>query len=218
MATNNQTDSEIIISPFAGGGSQVTGPTTFTVTNNGPVSVNVVGIAFNKPAGVGHIANMGNFGGSSSNSNSSFSTNTIIDPSTSKTFIVTYSKSSGAAIGIQSGNIVITTAQGASATVSVSFDIREDTPTDSGGTDTGTDTGTTGDGDFTPDDTDVGTDTGTGIGADVVDGAPDATDGTAADAVDGAPDATDTDAGAAPDATDTDASSGTDGVSGTDSA
>jgi hypothetical protein len=226
MATNNQTDSEIIISPFAGGGSQVTGPTTFTVTNNGPVSVNVVGIAFNKPAGVGHIANMGNFGGSSSNSNSSFSTNTIIDPSTSKTFIVTYSKSSGAAIGIQSGNIVITTAQGASATVSVSFDIREDTPTDSGGTDTGT--GTTGDGDLGDTDvgtTDVGTTDGTnatdaisGTDSGTNDGDEGTTDGTnATDAVSG----TDSDTSAGTDGvsgTDSDTSAGTDGVSGTDSA
>jgi hypothetical protein len=218
METNNQTDSEIIISPFAGGGSQVTGPTTFTVTNNGSLAVNIVGIAFNKPAGVGHSANMGNFGGGSSNSNSIFSTNTIIAPGASRTFTVTYSKSAGAAIGFQSGTIVITTAQGPSATVNVTFDIRADTPTDSGGTDTGTGTGTTGDGDLGDTDvgtTDVGTTDGTnatdaisGTDSGTNDGDEGTTDGTNADAVSG---------------TDSDSSSGTtdgtnaDAVSGTDS-
>ena len=94
---------------------------TFTVVNNGTVSVNITGITFNTPTGIQHRANLANFsGGSTLFTGASFTTTTPLGVGASKTFTVDHVYVSGAT-GTKSGTIVINASGGASSTINTTI-------------------------------------------------------------------------------------------------
>lgn len=100
---------------------------TFTVINNGNVSLTVTGISFNTPAGIRHRADLSNFGGSSNFTGANFSGSSVLGAGASKTFTVDHEYESGPS-DVRNGSIVIITDLGPSATIVTTTSIGTATP------------------------------------------------------------------------------------------
>lgn len=93
------------------------GAQTFTVTNVGSTNVILDQIVFNTPAGLRHVANLVNFGGSAEFSGQAFTViNSIIPPNQLKTFTVDHSYTDGSA-GTRYGNILVMGSSGRTITI-----------------------------------------------------------------------------------------------------
>jgi len=89
---------------------------TFTLVNNGAVTLTVTGITFNDPAQVRHSANLSNFtGGTTAFTTTNFLTNTTIATGASKTFSVDYTNSTSTTATVH-GTIVVTAFNGTTST------------------------------------------------------------------------------------------------------
>lgn len=89
---------------------------TFTLVNNGAVTITVTGIQFNTPSQVVHTANLSNFtGGGTAYTGTSFVTNTTIATGASKTFNVDHYRSTTTA-GTYNGTIVVSAYNGTTST------------------------------------------------------------------------------------------------------
>lgn len=97
---------------------------TFTLVNNGAVTLTVTGIQFNTPTQVRHSANLSSFtGGSTAFTTTNFLTNTTIATGGSKNFSVDHTNNTGTA-GTYNGTIIITASNGTTsttATITTSF-------------------------------------------------------------------------------------------------
>lgn len=97
---------------------------TFTLVNNGAVTLTVTGIDFLTPAQVRHSANLSNFtGGPLAFTVTNFLTNTTIATGGSKTFSVDHTNNTSTA-GTYNGTIVVTASNGTTsttATITTSF-------------------------------------------------------------------------------------------------
>lgn len=97
---------------------------TFTLYNNGAVSLTVTGIQFNTPSQVTHAANLSNFnGGTTAFTGTTFATTTIIATGGTKTLTVDHYRTTSTA-GTYGGTIVVTAFNGTTsttATITTSF-------------------------------------------------------------------------------------------------
>lgn len=90
---------------------------TFTVTNLSDSPIVLDQIIFNTPAGIRHVANLVNFGGTAYFTDAEFLvTNPNLDPNQSKTFTVDHTYISGP-IGVKSGTIVVSSTSGKTFTI-----------------------------------------------------------------------------------------------------
>lgn len=79
---------------------------TFRITNNGGGNARIRSINFSTPEGIQHVADLTDFGSTSTFSEPLFTTSTIITTGTSKTFIVGYNYQYGG-LGTRTGSILI---------------------------------------------------------------------------------------------------------------
>lgn len=89
---------------------------TFTLVNNGAVTITVNSIQFNTPAAVTHSANLSSFtGGATAYTGTTFITNTTIATGASKQFSVDHFRSTTTA-GTYNGTIIVYANNGTTST------------------------------------------------------------------------------------------------------
>jgi len=92
----------------------------FTVLNNGSTNYNIISIVFNTPAGIQHVADLTNFGGSASFTGATFSGSNALNIGQSKTFTVDHEYLSGPE-DTRFGTIDILTDAGPTATINTTI-------------------------------------------------------------------------------------------------
>jgi len=99
----------------------------YTLTNTGTGSLTIQSMTFNDPPGVGHIANLVNLGGSSTETGNA-SLSQLLDPGITKTFTLDYTNT-GAGAGTYLGNVIISGSNSTGQTINSTITVVSGTTT-----------------------------------------------------------------------------------------
>jgi len=99
----------------------------YTLTNTGTGTLTIQSMTFNDPVGVGHIANLVNLGGSSTETGNA-SLSQLLDPGITKTFTLDYTNT-GAGTGTYLGNVIISGSNSTGQTINSTITVVSGTTT-----------------------------------------------------------------------------------------